>query len=181
MEKTRWEGTIAVAAGAEVMEQLMFGILITPPRYWPGLFGSRVPGARTPIGEVMGLFSSGGETLGATAESGADRHQCAALPGVSQSAQLLPASPAALSPRRLNCPASKAVHCVLAPAGSPPSPTPAPPILDCPSPHPSASPLSFCQRGSPDSLPFLGVRGAGAPKERPPAGATRGAPGKGRH
>lgn len=135
----------------------------------------------------MGLLSAGGETLGATAEPGVrgllpsrpvpvrctswSVLKCAASASVSRSSQ----------PRRLNSPASKAAYCGLAPAGSPPSPTPAPPILDCPSPHPSASPLSFCQRGSPDSLPFLGVRGTGAPKERPPRGAPRGAPGEGRH
>lgn len=84
-------------------EPLSRKIIIRSLFHPPGLFESPVPGARTPIGEVMGLLSSGGKTLGATAESGArgcspaDQHQCAALPGVSQSAQILPASPAALS------------------------------------------------------------------------------------
>ena len=43
--------------------------------------------------------------------------------------------------------------------------SPAPRVLASPALTPRAGPLCLCQRGSPDSLPFPGVRSSGAPKE----------------
>lgn len=77
--------------------------------------------------------------------------------------------------RRPNSDASKSVRCGRAPARPPSSPEPSVPVLDSPGPRPRASPLRFCQRGSPDSLPFPEVRNAGAPRRAAARGRAVGA------
>lgn len=65
--------------------------------------------------------------------------------------------------RRPYSDASRSARCGRAPA-RPLTPAPSVPVLDSSGPHPQANPLGFCQRGSPESLPFPGVLSAGFPR-----------------
>lgn len=98
----------------------------------------------------------------------------AALPGRPPSAQLQsePLVPSAGAPTLTPLsPCAAGAH----PQDPPSSLEPSVPVLDSPGPHPQANPLCFCQRGSRDSLPFPGVRNAGAPRRAVAGGRAVGA------
>lgn len=74
--------------------------------------------------------------------------------------------------RRPYSDASRSARCGRASA-RPLTPAPSVAVLDSSGPHPQANPLCFCQRGSPESLPFPGVLSAGFPKRVAAPGARR--------
>lgn len=89
----------------------------------------------------------------------------------------VPASAPGSQPLRPNSGASRWVRCCCVPARSASSPAPSVPVLDSLGPHPQASPLCFCQRGSPTPSPFLGCAVLGPQEEAARASATGTHPG----
>lgn len=79
-----------------------------------------------------------------------------------------PASAPSSQSLRPNSGAFRSVSCWCALSRFASSPAPSVPVLESLGPNPRASPLCFCQRGSPDSLPFPGVCSAEAPRQGGP-------------